>query len=152
MCIRDRTAAGSETNDLLNVIPAAFDGAFDAVATAGLNENLTQAALSTIIESLLSNVAGQASLVSDHSAVRVAVMPTNFSTLLKSLTTRVATKSASSSTTLQTLATALVSSLPAAGATATEIETTYVSRYVSSLAKLSVRNYWSDITFLITKN
>ncbi|MDG2197239.1 MAG: hypothetical protein P8O70_10185, partial [SAR324 cluster bacterium] len=127
-----RTAAGSEKNDLLNVIPAAFDGAFDAVATAGLNENLTQAALSTIIESLLSNVAGQASLVSDHSAARVAVLPPNFSSLLKSLTTRVATKSASSSTTLQTLATALVSSLPAAGATATEIETIYVRSIVQT--------------------
>ena len=127
-----RTAAGSENNDLLNMIPAAFDGAFDAVATAGLNENLTQAALSTIIESLLSNVAGQASLVSDHSAARVAVLPPNFSSLLKSLTTRVATKSASSSTTLQTLATALVSSLPAAGATATEIETTYVRSIVQT--------------------
>ena len=135
-----RTAAGSETNDLLNVIPAAFDGAFDAVAAAGLNETLTQAALSTIIESLLSNVAGQASLVNDNSAARVAVLPANFSSLLKSLTTRVATKSANSSTTLQILATALVSSLPAAGATATEIETTYVSRYVSSPLKESVRN------------
>ena len=127
-----RTAAGSETNDLLNVIPGAFDGAFDAVAAAGLNETLTQAALSTIIESLLSNVAGQASLVSDHSAARVAFLPANFSSLLKSLTTRVATKSASSSTTLQTLATALVSSLPAAGATATEIETTYVRTIVQT--------------------
>ena len=127
-----RTAAGSETNDLLNVIPAAFDGAFDAVAAAGLNETLTQAALSTIIESLLSNVAGQASLVSDHSAARVAVLPANFSSLLNSLTTRVATKSAGNSTTLQTLATALVSSLPAAGATATEIETTYVRTIVQT--------------------
>ena len=127
-----RTAAGSETNDLLNVIPAAFDGAFDAVAAAGLNETLTQAALSTIIESLLSNVAGQASLVNDNSAARVAVLPANFSSLLKSLTTRVATKSAGNSTTLQTLATALVSSLPAAGATATEIETTYVRTIVQT--------------------
>ena len=127
-----RTAAGSETNDLLNVIPAAFDGAFDAVAAAGLNETLTQAALSTIIESLLSNVAGQASLVNDNSAARVAVLPANFSSLLKSLTTRIATKSASSSTTLQTLATALVSSLPAAGATATEIQTTYVRTIVQT--------------------
>ena len=127
-----RTAAGSETNDLLNVIPAAFDGAFDAVAEAGLNETLTQAALSTIIESLLSNVAGQASLVNDNSAARVAVLPANFSSLLKSLTTRVATKSAGNSTTLQTLATALVSSLPAAGATATEIETTYVRTIVQT--------------------
>ena len=127
-----RTAAGSEKNDLLNVIPAAFDGAFDAIATAGLNENLTQAALSTIIESLLSNVAGQASLVSDHSAARVTVLPPNFSSLLKSLTTRVAIKSASSSTTLQILATALVSSLPAAGATATEIETIYVRSIVQT--------------------
>ena len=127
-----RTAAGSETNDLLNVIPAAFDGAFDAVAAAGLNETLTQAALSTIIESLLSNVAGQASLVNDNSAARVAVLPANFSSLLKSLTTRIATKSAGNSTTLQTLATALVSSLPAAGATATEIETTYVRTIVQT--------------------
>ena len=127
-----RTAAGSETNDLLNVIPGAFDGAFDAVAAAGLNETLTQAALSTIIESLLSNVAGQASLVNDNSAARVAVLPANFSSLLKSLTTRVATKSAGNSTTLQTLATALVSSLPAAGATATEIETTYVRTIVQT--------------------
>ena len=127
-----RTAAGSETNDLLNVIPAAFDGAFDAVAAAGLNETLTQAALSTIIESLLSNVAGQASLVNDNSAARVAVLPANFSSLLKSLTTRVATKSAGNSTTLQTLATALVSSLPAAGATSTEIETTYVRTIVQT--------------------
>ena len=127
-----RTAAGSETNDLLNVIPAAFDGAFDAVAAAGLNETLTQAALSTIIESLLSNVAGQASLVNDNSAARVAVLPANFSSLLNSLTTRVATKSAGNSTTLQTLATALVSSLPAAGATATEIETTYVRTIVQT--------------------
>ena len=127
-----RTAAGSETNDLLNVIPAAFDGAFDAVAAAGLNETLTQAALSTIIESLLSNVAGQASLVNDNSAARVAVLPANFSSLLKSLTTRAATKSAGNSTTLQTLATALVSSLPAAGATATEIETTYVRTIVQT--------------------
>ena len=127
-----RTAAGSETNDLLNVIPAAFDGAFDAVAAAGLNETLTQAALSTIIESLLSNVAGKASLVNDNSAARVAVLPANFSSLLKSLTTRVATKSAGNSTTLQTLATALVSSLPAAGATATEIETTYVRTIVQT--------------------
>ncbi len=127
-----RTAAGSEKNDLLNVIPAAFDGAFDAVATAGLNENHMQAALSTIIESLLSNVAGQASLVSYHSAARVAVLPPNFSSLLKSLTTRVATKSASSSTTLQILATALVSSLPTAGATATEIETIYVRSIVQT--------------------
>ena len=127
-----RTAAGSETNDLLNVIPAAFDGAFDAVAAAGLNETLTQAALSTIIESLLSNLAGQASLVNDNSAARVAVLPANFSSLLKSLTTRVATKSAGNSTTLQTLATALVSSLPAAGATATEIETTYVRTIVQT--------------------
>ena len=127
-----RTAAGSETNDLLNVIPAAFDGAFDAVAAAGLHETLTQAALSTIIESLLSNVAGQASLVNDNSAARVAVLPANFSSLLKSLTTRVATKSAGNSTTLQTLATALVSSLPAAGATATEIETTYVRTIVQT--------------------
>ena len=127
-----RTAAGSETNDLLNVIPAAFDGAFDAVAAAGLNETLTQAALSTIIESLLSNVAGQASLVNDNSAARVAVLPANFSSLLNSLTTRVATKSAGNSTTLQTLATALVSSLPAAGATSTEIETTYVRTIVQT--------------------
>ncbi len=127
-----RTSAGIEKNDLLNVIPAAFDGAFDAVAAAGLSENLTQAALSTIIESLLSNVAGQASLVSDHSAARVAALPANFSNLLKNLTTRVATKSASSSTTLQTLATALVSSLPAAGATATEIETIYVRSIVQT--------------------
>ena len=127
-----RTAAGSETNDLLNVIPAAFDGAFDAVAAAGLSETLTQAALSTIIESLLSNVAGQASLVNDNSAARVAVLPANFSSLLNSLTTRVATKSAGNSTTLQTLATALVSSLPAAGATATEIETTYVRTIVQT--------------------
>ena len=127
-----RTAAGSETNDLLNVIPAAFDGAFDAVAAAGLNETLTQAALSTIIESLLSNVAGQASLVNDNSAARVADLPANFSSLLNSLTTRVATKSAGNSTTLQTLATALVSSLPAAGATATEIETTYVRTIVQT--------------------
>ena len=114
------------------MIPAAFDGAFDAVAAAGLNETLTQAALSTIIESLLSNVAGQASLVNDNSAARVAVLPANFSSLLKSLTTRVATKSAGNSTTLQTLATALVSSLPAAGATATEIETTYISTIVQT--------------------
>ena len=127
-----RTAAGGETNDLLNVIPAAFDGAFDAVAAAGLNETLTQAALSTIIESLLSNVAGQASLVNDNSAARVADLPANFSSLLNSLTTRVATKSAGNSTTLQTLATALVSSLPAAGATATEIETTYISTIVQT--------------------
>ena len=127
-----RTAAGSETNDLLNVIPAAFDGAFDAVAAAGLNETLTQAALSTIIESLLSNVAGKASLVNDNSAARVAVLPANFSSLLNSLTTRVATKSAGNSTTLQTLATALVSSLPAAGATSTEIETTYVRTIVQT--------------------
>ena len=127
-----RTSAGSEKNDLLNVIPAAFDGAFDAVANSGMNDNLTQVALSSIIESLLSNVAGQASLVSDHSASRVAVLPPNFSSLLKSLTTRVATKSASSSTTLQTLATALVSSLPAAGATAIEIETTYVRSIVQT--------------------
>ena len=127
-----RTSAGSEKNDLLSVIPAAFDGAFDAVANAAMNENLTQVALSAIIESLLSNVAGQASLVSDHSASRVAVLPPNFSSLLKSLTTRVATKSASSITTLQTLATALVSSLPAAGATAIEIETTYVRSIVQT--------------------
>jgi hypothetical protein len=127
-----RTTAGSETNDLLNVIPSAFDGAFDAIATAGLNEVLTQVALSTIIESLLSNVAGQSSLVSVHSSARVAALPSNFSTLLTSLITRVATKSANSSTTLQTLTTALVSSLPVAGATATEIETSYVSSIVQT--------------------
>ena len=27
-----------------------------------------------------------------------------------------------------------------------------VSRYVSNSLKLSIRNYWSDITFLITEN
>ncbi len=127
-----RSTASSETNDLLNVIPAAFDGAFDAITAAGLNEAFTQAALSTIIESLLSNVAGQASLVGAQSSTRVAALPANFSTLLSSLTTRVATKSASNSTILQTLTTALVSSLPAAGATATEIETTYVSNIVQT--------------------
>ena len=96
-----RTAAGNETNYRLNVIPPAFDGDFDAIPAANLNAAFTQAALGTIIESLLSNMAGQESLVSEYSSERVAALPSNFSTLLTSLKTRVTTKSASNSTILK---------------------------------------------------
>ena len=127
-----QTAASSMTNDLLNVIPAAFDGAFDTIAAAGLNDTLLQTALSTIIDSLLSNIAGQESLVSVHSSARIATLPTNFSSLLTSLTTRIATKAAKNSSNLQTLTSALIAGLGKVGATATEIETTYVSSIVQT--------------------
>ncbi|MDG2196786.1 MAG: Ig-like domain-containing protein, partial [SAR324 cluster bacterium] len=134
-----RSETSSVTNDLLNVIPAAFDGAYSAIISGGLSETETITALDLVIESLLSNIAGQNSLTSSTTA-RVAALPANFSALLTNLTTKVATKSGENSTILQSLSGALVRNLVVAGASATEIEASYVNLITSTTTTVVMSN------------
>ena len=125
------------------MIPAAFDGAYEAIIEAGLSDEETPLALETVMESLLSNIAGKI-VANSATAARVAALPDGFATLLTNLTTKVATKAASSSSSLQTLTGALVRSLPAAGVGGDEIQNTYVAAIVQTTTSVVLQSTTAD--------
>ena len=67
-------ASSQEPNDLLYVIPAAFEGAYDAITNAGLDEEQQAKAFDVIIESLLANAVGMDSTDSGAVTARIGTL------------------------------------------------------------------------------
>lgn len=66
--------SSQEPNDLLYVIPAAFEGAYDAISNAGLDEEQQAKAFDVIIESLLANALGMDSTDSGAVTARIGTL------------------------------------------------------------------------------
>ena len=66
--------SSQEPNDLLYVIPAAFEGAYDAISNAGLDEEQQAKAIDVIIESLLANALGMDSTDSGAVTARIGTL------------------------------------------------------------------------------
>ena len=66
--------SSQEPNDLLYVIPAAFEGAYDVITNAGLDEEQQAKAFDVIIESLLANAVGMDSTDSGALTARIGTV------------------------------------------------------------------------------
>ncbi|MEK9704332.1 MAG: hypothetical protein VW829_20110, partial [Deltaproteobacteria bacterium] len=126
-----------ETNgleDFVLIIPAAFDGAYDAIQNdSSLDNDQRTAALEVIVESLLSNIDDTTSLRSLRSFSRKAEFTDDFSVLLQNLTRNIVTKVGTSASILKSLTKTVIRVLPATGLNASEIEGTFISLVVETV-------------------
>ncbi|MGA0305968.1 MAG: thrombospondin type 3 repeat-containing protein, partial [bacterium] len=66
--------SSQEPNDLLYVIPAAFEGAYDVISNAGLDEEQQAKALDVVIQSLLAKAVGMDSTDSSSATARIGTL------------------------------------------------------------------------------
>jgi hypothetical protein len=143
-----RTAVEDDgvTNNLLNVIPAALEGAMDYINSSSITDK--NAAFTAVTQSLMTTVNGAASLTEEAPSSRSSELTdaANFSTLLSNIATVVIAK-APDVTAIAALTQAVVGSLDEAGATAEQIggDTGFVASFVEAATNAAATSTRADI-------